>query len=138
MRVLGIDPGGKRLGLAIGDLQTGLASPLAVLPYRGRRHAAAAIAAAVRQHGAALVVIGLPTDLDGKETPACGRSHALAEALAELGIDAQFQAEVLTTDEARRRARTVGRHASDPVDDLAAQVIVEEFLAGHRQLESKR
>ncbi|MCU0303218.1 MAG: Holliday junction resolvase RuvX [Thermoanaerobaculales bacterium] len=129
MRVLGIDPGGSRMGLAIGDTVTGVASPLAVIPYPGVEGAATAIAAAAAEHRATLAVIGLPTDADGDETPACARSRRLRDAVASRGLDAILQGEHLTTDEARRRARAAGRRAGDPVDDLAAQVIVEEALA---------
>lgn len=130
MRVLGIDPGGKRLGLAVGDDLTGTASPLGVVPYTSREHAGRAIAEAMDTHGAEMAVIGLPTTVDGKETPACRRSHALLRALADLGIESVLQPEVLTTNEARRRARSVGRPSSQPVDDIAAQVILEDYLAG--------
>jgi putative Holliday junction resolvase len=129
MRVLGIDPGGKRLGLAVGDDLTGTASPLGVVPYTSRDHAARAIAAAMDTHDAEMAVIGLPTTVDGEETPACRRSHALVRALADLGIETALQAEVLTTNEARRRARSMGRRSSQPVDDIAAQVILEDYLA---------
>jgi putative Holliday junction resolvase len=136
MRVLGIDPGGKRFGMAVGDVTSGVVTPVAVVAYRGRTDAAATIADAAASHGAELVVIGLPTDVDGHETAACARSRALVAALAELGIEAELQPEVLSTDEARRRARSVGRRGDGPVDDLAAQVIVEEYLACRRRRSS--
>jgi RNase H-fold protein (predicted Holliday junction resolvase) len=74
------------------------------------------------------VVIGLPTRADGTETPACRRSHAVAAAVAELGLEVRLQPEYLSTDEARRRARAAGLPGDRPVDDLAAQVIVEDHL----------
>jgi len=130
MRSLAVDLGGKRFGLAVGDDATGVATPLEVLPYRGIAAAAGAIAAAARRLGAGRVVVGLPTRADGSETPACRRSHAVAAALAELGIEVSLQPEHLTTDEARRRARDAGLAAGRPVDHLAAQVILEEHLRG--------
>lgn len=133
MRVLGIDPGGKRLGLAVGDTTTGIATPLEVLPSRGLEGTVSRIAAVMAEHGAERAIIGLPTDVDGRETPACRRSHALAGALAGIGVLTVLQPEHLSTDEARRRARALGRRPSRPVDDLAAQVILEEFFeaCGH-------
>jgi len=131
MRVLGIDPGGKRLGLAVGDTTTGIATPLEVVNYGRRVDAAQKIKQFMVGHAAETVVIGLPTNVDGDETPACRRSHALSEALADLGITAVLQGEYLSTDEARRRARALGRKSSLPVDDLAAQVILEEYLERH-------
>jgi len=132
MHFLGIDPGGKRLGLALGDDVTGLASPLEVVPYEGRNHAARLIAEAIERYGAQRVVIGLPTSSDGSQTPGCARSHALAAVVSALGIEVALQREYLTTDEARRRARTSGRKPGQPVDDIAAQVILEEYLEGRR------
>jgi putative Holliday junction resolvase len=130
MRVLGIDPGGKRLGMALADLRTGIVTPLAVLAYDGRTRAASTIAAAMDEHEATIVVIGLPTDPEGRETPACTRSRALAAAVDELGAATALQPEHLSTNEARRRARAIGRRPGAPVDDLAAQVILEEYLEG--------
>jgi putative Holliday junction resolvase len=134
MRFLGVDPGGKRLGLALGDDVTGLVTPLAVEPYGGLKTAARLIAGRAAEHGADLVVIGLPTNAEGLETPACARSHSLAAALDAVGVEVVLQPEYLTTSEARRRARTAGRRPSVPVDDLAAQVIVEEYLDTLRHL----
>lgn len=129
MRVLGVDPGGQRLGLAVADVASGIVTPLEVAVYHGVRAAAAVIAEAATRQGAARVVVGLPTSADGDETPACRRSHALAAAITELGLAVELQPEYLTSDEARRRAREAGRPAGRPVDDLAAQVILEEYLA---------
>jgi putative Holliday junction resolvase len=130
VRVLGIDPGGKRLGLAVGDTTTGIATPLEVVFTRGLEDAAAKIAAVMANLDADRVIIGLPTDVDGRETPACRRSHALARALAQIGVLTMLQPEHLSTDEARRRARGLRRRPTLPVDDLAAQVILEEFFEG--------
>jgi putative Holliday junction resolvase len=130
MRCLGVDLGGKRVGLALGDDATGVATPLEVVPYRGVEAAAETLAAAARRHGAERVVIGLPTRAAGSETPACRRSHAVAAALAGRGLEVRLQAEHLSTDEARRRAREAGLPSDRAIDHLAAQVILEEHLAG--------
>jgi len=138
MRFLGIDPGGKRLGLALGDDLTGFATPLEVVGYRGTADAAQLIAEAMDEYGAEIAVIGLPTLSDGSETPACMRSHALAGALAELGVETALQPEFLTTNEARRRAKSSNRRPGQPIDDIAAQVILEEYLAGRPAPEVSR
>lgn len=120
------------MGLAIGDDTTGVASPLEVVDYPGVAGAARLIAEAAAEAGADSVVVGLPTLEDGTETPAGRRTQRLAEELQILGIAVILQGEFLSTNEARRRARMAGRAARQPVDDLAAQVILEEFLATHR------
>lgn len=138
MRFLGIDPGGKRLGLALGDDLTGFATPLEIVSYQGAEDAARRIREAMDEHGAETVVIGLPTAADGSQTPACARSHAVARALAELGVEAELQTEYLSTNEARRRARSSNRRPGLPVDDLAAQVILEEYLASRKPEDASR
>jgi putative Holliday junction resolvase len=127
--VLGIDPGGKRLGLALGDTRSGVVRALETVFFDRRAVAVDRIVGVIAEHGIDVVVVGLPTDADGNETGACRRSYLLADELKEHDIDVRFQPEYLSSDEARRRAQTLGRPASRPVDDLAAQVIVEDFLA---------
>jgi putative transcription antitermination factor YqgF len=120
------------MGLAVADDTTGIVTPLAVVPFRDAPSAVQVIATRLGETGAAQVVLGLPTLADGRRGPACRRSEDLADALDDLGISVVFQAEFLTTDEARRRAREVGRPARQPVDDIAAQVLLEEYLATQR------
>jgi putative Holliday junction resolvase len=132
MRFLGVDPGGKRLGLAVGDDRTGIVTPLAVVAYRGVAAAAETIEAEARRHDADCIVVGLPTRADGSETPACRRSRALAEALSSAGLAVELQPEYLSSNEARRRAREAGLPSGRPVDHLAAQILLEENLAGRR------
>ena len=128
MRYLGVDPGGKRLGLAVADDHTGVVSPLEVISYGGAAAAAQYIVEAARRLGAHRVVIGLPTRPDGSETAACRRSRAVAEALETLGQEVALQPELLSSREARRRARSAGLAPGRPVDHLAAQVILEDYL----------
>ncbi len=124
-----MDPGGKKVGLAVGDDQTGLVSPLEVVASEGTAAVAGLIADTAARVGAGLVVIGVPTLADGSSGPAARRSELLAEAVRTLGLEVALQSEYLTTSEARRRARAAGRPAGRPVDDLAAQIILEDYLA---------
>ena len=117
------------MGLAVGDDITGVASPLEILPYAGVDRAAQQIANLASKIGAARVVLGLPTLEDGSRGPASRRTDRLAEALEALDVEVALQSEFLTTDEARRRARAAGRPSRQPVDDIAAQVLLEEYLA---------
>ncbi len=118
------------MGLAVGDGGTGVVTPLGVERYAGAEEAAARIAEIARRRGAGAVVVGLPVLADGTRTGGCTRSEKLARAIAAHGFEVHLQPEYLTTDEARRRARERGRPPGEPVDDLAAQVILEEFLGG--------
>ncbi len=117
------------MGLAVGDDQTGIASPLDVVTSSGIAAAAQIIADTVGRVGADRVVIGLPSHADGSPGSAARRTELLAEAVRKLGIEVALQSEYLSTNEARRRARDIGRPRNRPVDDLAAQIILEDYLA---------
>ncbi len=114
----------------MGDDQTGFVAPLEVVASEGTAAVAGLIADTALRVGASLVVIGLPTLADGSSGPAARRSEVLAQKVRELGVAVALQSEYLTTNEARRRARSAGRPAGRPVDDLAAQIILEDYLAG--------
>jgi putative Holliday junction resolvase len=129
MRYLGVDPGGKKMGLAVGDDQTGVVSPLEVVSYGGTTAGAQIIAETMIRVGAARAIIGLPALADGSLGPAARRTELLADAVRSLGIEVEVQPEYLSTHEARRRAREIGRPKNRPADDLAAQVILEDYLA---------
>jgi putative transcription antitermination factor YqgF len=116
------------MGLAVGDDVTGVVSPLDVVPYGGTVEAAALIAATAKRMAAEWVVLGLPALADGSTGSAARRSHQLAEELRGLGVQVALQSEFLSTNEARRRARSSGRRPGRPVDDIAAQVVLEEYL----------
>lgn len=131
MRYLGVDPGGRHVGLAVGDDATRTATPLKVFLYHGAAAAARVIREAAARSAAEVIVVGWPAGADGRPTPACRRSEALLLELEALGLAAVRQAEYLTTDEARRRARAAGAPPSAPVDHLAAQVLLEEYLSSH-------
>ncbi len=129
MKYLGVDPGGRRFGLALGDDGNGLVIPVGIHPYRGIDETAAWLKTEAQKRGVTKIILGLPTSEDGEETPACRRTRALAEALADRGSNVALQPEFLSTHGARTRARDIGRPRSAPVDDLAAQIILEDYLA---------
>lgn len=118
------------MGLAVGDPKTGVVSPLKVVPYEGVEAAARRIADAATDYDAGCVVLGLPARADGSVGDAGRRSLRLCETLCGLGVETVLQNEFLSTNEARRRARDCGRASDKPVDDIAAQVLLEEYFAG--------
>ena len=130
MKYLGVDPGGRRLGLAQGDDSTRFVFPAGIYPYQGVENTAAWLLDEAQQRGVDIIVMGLPTTERGEETPACRRSRALAEALAKLGSRVAFQPEFLSSHEAKARAHDLGRPRGTAIDDLAAQIILEDFFAG--------
>lgn len=136
-RVLGVDLGSKRIGLALSDPSRTIASPLTVLtrtkdPGADRR----AVLAAASEHEATLVVVGHPLSLNGKEGPAAKAARAEADALRELGagaISVVLHDERLTTvsaHDALRSAGVRGRDRTAVVDKVAAAVLLQAFLDG--------
>lgn len=85
MRLLAVDLGGKRTGLAIGDDETGIASPLEVLEIPSGPRLVAAIAAVVRAERPDAIVVGLPLNMDGSEGPAAAAARAFGAELAGAG-----------------------------------------------------
>lgn len=134
-RVLGVDLGGRRIGLACSDATRTIASPRAVL-LRGASHAVdhRAILAAARDDEATLVVVGLPLSLSGRAGPAA--RAALAE-IEELRAAAGETAEVVAFDErlttvtaerSLREARLSVDERRRVVDKVAAAVMLQAFL----------
>jgi putative transcription antitermination factor YqgF len=117
------------MGLAIGDGATGTVSPLEVVAYGGLEDAARRIEEAAARLEVRCIVLGLPTLANGSTTGGATRSERLAATLRGRGLRVELQPEFLSTNEARRRARAAKRRRQEPIDDLAAQVILEEFLA---------
>ncbi len=133
MRVLALDLGSKRVGVAVSDLTGMIAAPLTVLHRSGsRRRDHEAIARVVAEEEAGLVVVGLPLNMDGSHGPAAAAADDEARALATVvGVP------VVTIDErrttvtaeqvlARRGVRAKDRRAV--VDQVAAAVILQHYL----------
>jgi putative pre-16S rRNA nuclease len=133
VRVLALDLGSKRIGVAVSDLTGTIASPLTVLARsRSRRQDHERIAALVREEQADLVVVGLPISLSGAEGPAARAARTEAEALATLvAVPLETFDERLTTVTAERalaEAGVRGRARRQVVDKVAAAVILQSFL----------
>ncbi len=132
MRVLGVDPGEKRIGLAISDLSATIANPLIVLNHVSRPQDAAAIAQIAQLHGVGLIVMGQSLDEDNRPTPQSRRAGRLAEAIREqINLPVEFWDETSSTQTARQARIAMGsprRKRSGHLDDLAATVILQSYL----------
>ena len=137
-RVLGVDLGARRIGLALSDASRTLASPLAVLERTDdERVDHEAILDAARDAGATRVVVGLPRSLSGAVGPAAERAHAEIAELRSLAGDAiavEEHDERFTTVIAQRRLRDGGkRRGAAPIDAAAAAEILQSYLDGLAQ-----
>jgi putative Holliday junction resolvase len=134
-RVLGVDLGAKRIGLALTDPTRTVASPHAVLA-RARTRAAdhRAIVAAARELGATLIVVGLPRSLSGREGPAARAARAEVDELRSVAgpdLEVVVHDERFTTVVAERALREarMGRNARrEVVDKIAAAVMLQSWL----------
>ncbi len=131
MRVLGVDFGLRRLGIALSDEEGSLARPLRVLEITSVRHAPEAVAGAASDAGAETVVVGVPLGLEGEERrQEVRRVERFARALRKCsGLTVFLVDESMSTREAGERAREAGRSDSDPsLHAHAAAVILQRWL----------
>jgi len=132
-RVLALDWGTKRFGVALSDPSRLIAQPLTTLTRRpGRRPPVREIVELVARHAVALVVVGLPLGLDGEEGEAAGEARALGEAVQRRsGVPVTFWDERLSTALALRSARAAGvrdRDSRERIDQMAAAAILQHYL----------
>lgn len=133
MRVLALDLGSKRIGVAVSDITGSVASPLTVIHRsRSRQHDRERIAALVREEEAEMVIVGLPLSLSGAVGPAAKAALIEARALATL-IDVPIETfdERLSTVTAERTLATLdvrGSSRRQVVDKVAAAVFLQAFL----------
>jgi putative holliday junction resolvase len=126
-RVLALDYGSARCGVALSDPTGTLASPLPVVERPATRRGLAAIAGLVREHGVRTVVVGLPLGLSGDDTDQTRETRAFAERLRErLGgrVEVALADERFTT----RMAERFGGAGDE--DSRAAAHLLEGWLAG--------
>jgi putative Holliday junction resolvase len=137
MRVLGIDLGSRRIGVAVSDASQTIATPLTVI-QRSRSVAEdhRRIAALVAEEEAERVVVGLPISLDGSLGPAAQRAVAETQALASVvsvpveTYDERFT--TVTAEQALMEARLRAEARRRLVDKVAAAVMLQSWLDARR------
>ena len=138
MRVIGIDLGSKRIGVAVSDFTGSVASPLTVV-HRGksRRTDHDAIARIVREEEAEAVVVGLPLNMDGSRGSAARAAVAEAEQISTVtGVPAYLHDERLTTVTAERALKEANMRAEDRrnvIDKIAAAVLLQSWLDSQKE-----
>ncbi len=125
MRYLALDVGDRRIGLAVGDVEGGIARPLRTLARRSLDADVDAIADVVRREEVVALLIGLPLTLRGAEGHQALRVRRFADACARLGLPVELYDERFTTSEGALQG------AADP-DAGAATVLLEDFFRSRR------
>jgi putative Holliday junction resolvase len=136
MRILAVDHGEKRIGLAITDATGTIAGPLKVIEHLGRVLDAAQVAGLAAQHNAELVVIGQSFDEEGRPNLQGRRAARFAEALrGQTQIPIVLWDESFSTQEARAARLQMGAprgKRGGHLDELAATFILQSYLESHR------
>ncbi len=132
MRILAVDPGEKRLGIAISDPTGTIANPLMVIVHVSRMIDAASIANLAGDQGVAKIIVGQALDDEGLPTPQGRKAARLAEAIRlQTTIPVELWDESGSTQTARQARLSMGvrrSKRSGHLDDLAATVILQSFL----------
>ncbi len=130
-RILGIDTGDARVGVAMSDELGMLAHPLETIAI-AKTDPLARIAALVAEKGVSAVIVGMPRNMDGTFGPAAEKAKAFIEALkGKVTCRVIPWDERLTTVSAQRNLREAGRKAKDQkgiIDQAAAQIILQGWL----------
>lgn len=141
MRIISVDLGDARTGLAVCDAGERLASPVGTLFQRDREKLLEQVAQAAREHGAERIVVGHPRNMDGTRGESARKAEAFAERLRqETGLTVELWDERLTTASAigfLNRTDTRGQKRKNVVDTVSAVIILEDYLA-HRRRQRER
>jgi putative Holliday junction resolvase len=142
MRILALDVGDVRIGVAVSDeLELG-AYPVVTLTRRGTlKKDIAMVASALAEQSAELVVVGMPTSLDGGEGAQAKRTRGFGEALGRsVRVPLEFWDESLTSVEAEEQLIALDysrERRRKLIDQWAAKILLESYLDHRRRIRSR-
>jgi putative pre-16S rRNA nuclease len=126
-RLLALDLGTRRVGVAVSDELRLSVRPVTILERRSWKHLLNDVAEQIESLGATGLVVGLPLNMDGSEGPAAAEARRLAENFRRsLNVPVYVQDERLTSEEAKKRVADQGERL---IDAEAAAVILQDFLS---------
>ncbi len=149
MRILAVDLGRKRIGLAVSDERGEIAFPAGMIESRGRKRDLLALRAVIEEKGIVCAVVGLPLHMDGRRGEEAEAALAFAAALSRAaGIPVETLDERWTSQEAERilnggassgrpdgrganrgrKRRNVEHRSRGVVDEMAASILLRTFL----------
>lgn len=137
MRILGIDYGDARIGIALSDPTETLASALNPIEAKSMRKSIDEVNALAREKGVEMFVVGLPLNMNGSEGPQAGKVRAFANNLQKVStLPVVMKDERLTTVMVTRAFDETGVKKSKRlslVDSASAQVILQNYLDGKKR-----
>jgi putative Holliday junction resolvase len=136
MRILAVDHGEKRIGLALSDITATIASPLKVIEHVSRAIDAAQVANLAAQSDVTLIVVGQSFDEDGNPNPAGRRAGRFADELKnQTTLSIELWDESFSTQDARIARIELGvsrKKRAGHQDAFAAVVILQSYLESKR------
>ena len=141
MKILAVDYGDTRTGLAISDRTEFLATPVGTVTERNAERLAQKVADSAKEQGAELIIVGLPINMNGTRGPRAEKCEAFAQMLKEL-VDCPVEMwdERSTTVTAHNILNTTnvrGKARKAVVDTVAASIILESYLDHRRKNKDK-
>ena len=130
-KIMAIDPGAERIGVAISDLTATIANPFTVIKHVQRNKDAEQIVAIALENSVKLIVIGQAFYSNGEPNPSGRKSARLAEAIMQItDIPVVLWDEHESTQLARKARREMGvkKKQNSHLDDLAATIILQTYL----------
>ena len=130
-RVLGVDLGARRVGLALTDPERTFASPLDTIPFDSEKKTAERLFALCRERSVDQVVVGLPVRDDGSEGENCARARRIVDRLVELGVAAEPWDESWSTRDAEKALEGAGGGRISRrrrIDQVAAALVLRDWL----------
>ena len=133
MKIMGVDYGDARTGIAISDLMCSIVGSTCVVPSRNKEKAMADIVKLCKDNMVGEIVVGLPKNMDGSEGPRAELCRQFASELeVATGLPVKLWDERRTTVEAHNilsQHNYHGKKRKDTVDAVAASLILEGYLA---------
>lgn len=132
MRILAIDYGDARIGLAISDESETIATPIGTYLSQSMRKDIDYLAALSKERGAGLIVLGLPINMDGSQGERAAKTTAFGTVLERVsGISVVYKDERLTTVSAEKaliESNVRREKRKQVIDTLSAQIILQSYL----------
>lgn len=130
-RIIALDVGDARIGVAVSDENRLIASPVDVIHRVGFGPDVKKVLAFCQQYDTNLILSGLPLNLNGTEGPQAGKVRLFCQQLEKAGLEVYYQDERLTTVTAENALLENNMHRAQrrqTVDKVAAAVILQQYL----------
>jgi putative Holliday junction resolvase len=136
-RIIGLDVGDRRIGVAVSDALGLTAQPVLTLVRSNRRQDLKSIQRLIRRYTCSSIVVGNPLYMSGDQSPQAAKAQAFAQMLRdEIQLPVYLWDERLTTTEAHRHLHASGRAGNthkEVVDQVAAVLILESYLEAQKR-----